>query len=114
MNAAESFAADRVAAGLRRLPWQIGRALLEEPLERRRPRSVQQEPPLLDEEDALAALEGQGRALLGDDDCRTALERQVEDRLRALRIELRGRLVEQQELWLQRERRRQAHALELA
>ena len=62
MNAAEAFAADRVAAGLRRLPRQVRGAVLEEPLERLRLWGVQQEAPLLDEEDALAALEGQATA----------------------------------------------------
>src|SRR5579864_9346269 len=54
------------------------------------------------------------RALLGDDDGGVAAERELEERLRALGIELRGRLVEQEQLRLERERRREAHALQLA
>ena len=39
---------------------------------------------------------------------------QVEERVGGRRVELRGRLVEQQQPWTQRERRRERHALQLA
>ena len=67
---------------------------------------------MLDEEDALAALERQGRPLLRDDDCGAALERQVEDSSAPC-----GSSCEvgssSSRAGLERERRRQADALQL-
>src|SRR5918994_3960189 len=52
--------------------------------------------------------------MLGDDDSSTALERKRDERDRALRVELGGRLVQQKQLRPHRERGRRADALELA
>ncbi len=70
--------------------------------------------PLLEEDDAVGVAERARRALLGDDDARVAAERELEERLRPRGVELRGRLVEQQQLRLERERRGEADALQLA
>ena len=87
--------------------------MLGQPLERLSPRRVEDDPAAVDEKNAVAALEHRPRPLLGDHG-RTPLAGRVEDRPDRLGIELRGGLVEEQELRLERQRRREAHALQLA
>ncbi len=52
--------------------------------------------------------------MLRDDDRRAELQRPVDQREHALGVELGGRLVEQEQLWPEREHRRHADPLELA
>ena len=81
---------------------------------RRRPLGIE----LAERDDAVAALERGRRPLLGDEHRGAALAREpldeVEERLRAAGVELRGGLVEQQQLRLERERRGEADPLQLA
>ncbi len=88
--------------------------MLCEPGERIIARRVEQDAPLLEEEDAVGVAQRVCRALLRDDDARLAAERELEERLGPGRIELRGRLVEQEQLRLERECRGEADALQLA
>jgi hypothetical protein len=75
---------------------------------------IDHDPPVLHEDDAVAALQRQGRPLLGDHDRAAERRREVEQRLRSLGIELRGRLVEQEEPRTKNERRCNTDTLELA
>jgi hypothetical protein len=77
-------------------------------------RCVEGDPALVDEQHAAAALERQRRPLLGDEHRRAELAGDVEDLDRSFRIELRGRLVQDEQLRLEREHRGEADALELA
>src|SRR3989441_7311355 len=85
-----------------------------------RPRRGQlvDEPPFSEEDGAIAELERPGRALLGDQHRRPPLARErareLQEVVGSVRIELRGGLVEQQQPRLERERRGEADALELA
>src|SRR6266545_1661818 len=70
--------------------------------------------PVAQEDDPAGERERQLRALLGDND-RTALcARVLEQRLGRIAVELGRRFVEEQQLWLERERRRKADSLQLA
>ena len=68
---------------------------------------------MVDEEHAVAALERQRGPLLREKDRRAELAGEVEELFGALRIELRGRLVEQEQRGLESEHRGEAHPLEL-
>ena len=70
--------------------------------------------PQLEEEHAVAGAQHAIGALLRHDHRRSCRAGKLDRLLGALRVELRGRLVEQQQLWLQRQHRREADALELA
>ena len=74
---------------------------------------VEPDPALVDEEHAVAALERQRGPLLREEDRRAELAGEVEELFGALRIELRGRLVEQEQRGLEGEHRGEAHSLEL-
>ena len=87
--------------------------MLREPGERLLPRRVQHDPPLLEEENAVADLERPRGPLLREDDGHAETGGQPDERVRSLGIELGGRLVEQKQLRLERERGRQADALQL-
>ena len=93
---------------------RVRRALRGQPLERLRTRGVEEEAALVDEEDARRELERPADAVLGEDDGRAETFDGVEEERGAFGIELRGRLVEQQQLRLERERGREADALQLA
>ena len=88
--------------------------MLREPGDRLIARRVEQHAPAVEERDAVGVRQRERRMLLGEDDRRTDVERMLEEGLRALGIELRRRLVEQQQLRSERERRREAHTLQLA
>ena len=85
-----------------------------QPLERLGARRVEEEAALVDEERRGRELKRPADAVLGEHDGRTEPLDGVEEERGAFGIELRRRLVEEQQLRLQRERRRQADALELA
>ena len=70
--------------------------------------------PVAQEDDAVGERERQLGPLLGDDDRAAVRARVLEERLGGVAVELRRRLVEQQQLRLERERRREADALQLA
>jgi hypothetical protein len=84
-----------------------------QPSERLLTRSVQEKPPLLEEEDTAAELERARRSVLREDNCGTELLDMAEKLVRARRIELRGRLVEEEKPRAERKRGREAHALQL-
>jgi len=69
---------------------------------------------VLEKDDAVGVAKRARRALLRDDDARPTAERELEERLCSCRVELRRRLVEQEQLGLERERRSEADALQLA
>ena len=96
------------------LARQPGRPVATEPGERLVARSVQQDPPALEEEHAVAGAEHAIGPLLRDDDGRARRARELDRLVGALGVELRGRLVEQQQLRPEREHRGEADALELA
>src|SRR5918911_4466833 len=91
--------------------------VLFEPCPRLAGRAVEHERLVVEEQHAIAEGERQDRPLLGDQHGRTLLasesDSEVEERLRAVRVELRGRLVEQQQFRLERQRRGEAHPLQL-
>ena len=97
-----------------RLLLDPGRAVIGKPGERIVARRVEQDATLVEEHDTVGVAQRDRGALLGDDDAGIAAERELEERLRPRRIELRGRLVEQEQLRLERERRGEADALQLA
>ena len=92
----------------------VRRTLRRQPLERFRTRGVEEEAALVDEEDPRRELECPADAMLREHDGRAEPFDGVEEERRAFGIELRGRLVEEQQLRLQRERGCEAHTLELA
>src|SRR5207247_5322075 len=104
--------------GGRRRRLDPGGTMLREPLDRVCLPRVERDPAVLDEENAIAALERQRRPLRGEDDGGAALLRdpqgEVNELLGGLRVELRRRLVEEQQPRLERERRREADPLQLA
>ena len=89
------------------------RAMLLEPGDRLIARRVEQHAPAVEERDAIGVRQRKRRMLLGEDDRRADVERMVEEGLRALGIELRRRLIEQQQLRSECERRGEADALQL-
>src|SRR6266566_338337 len=80
-------------------------------------RAVERQAPPVEEENPVAGLERQGWPLLGQQHRRAALagepQGQLDQRLGGLGVELRRRLVEEQQLRLERQRRSDAHALQL-
>ena len=93
---------------------QVERPVRGEPRERLVARRVEHDAPAVHEEHAVDVRERPCGPLLRDEDrARQALD-EVEERLGRLGIELRGRLVEQQQLRPQRERGRERDALQLA
>src|SRR5205085_3444641 len=76
-------------------------------------RCVEHETALFEEEHAVAGLEYALGALLGDDHGRAGGARELDRVRRAAGVELRGRLVEQEQARLEREHCGQADALEL-
>ena len=88
--------------------------MFRKPLQRRSARRVQHDAAAVQEEHAIAVRERPGRALFGDEHRARQMLDQVEERLCPLGIELRRRLVEQQEPGMQRERRCERHPLQLA
>ena len=98
-------------AGVRGRPGQV-RGI--EPSQRPVAGRVEREPSVLDEEDAVAALQWQRGPLLGNDDRRAKLARQVENRLGSLGVELGGRLVQEQQRGPDRKDGRETGALQLA
>ena len=79
-----------------------------------RPRGVEDDPAAVDEDDARRELECARDAVLGEDDRRPQPLDGVEEERGRLGIELRRRLVEQQQLRLERQCRREADPLQLA
>src|SRR5439155_6605345 len=73
--------------------WRVGRLGLGRP----GGRDLLDDAAVLQEERAVAELERPGRALLGDHDRRASHANQLQERRGPLRVELRGRLVEQEE-----------------
>src|SRR5947207_14948218 len=73
-------------------------------------RAVERQAPPVEEENLVADLERQGRPLLGKQHSHTAVtgepQGQLDQRLGGLGVELRRRLVEEQQLRLERQRRR--------
>ncbi len=88
--------------------------MLGQPRDRLGARRVEHDAAGVHEEHAIGSGEWPRRPLLGDEHgARQALD-QVEERLGGLRVELRRRLVEQQQPGPEGERRREPHALQLA
>ena len=104
----------RAGAGKHGLARQPGRPVATEPDKRLVARSVQQDPPALEEEHAVAGAEHPIGPLLRDDYGHACRPRKLDRLLGALGVELRGRLVQQQQLRPEREHRGEADALELA
>ena len=100
----------RNAGLVREKRWVLPR----QPGQRLRLRCVDRNPPALHEDDSIAALQRQRRSLLGDDDRAPECRGEIEQRLRRLGIELRRRLVEQEQLRTEGERRSDTDPLELA
>ena len=90
------------------------RALRRQPLDRLGARGVEDEAAAVDEEDTRRELERARDAVLGENDRRAEPLDGVEEERGRGRVELRRRLVEQQQLRLERERRGEAHPLQLA
>ena len=97
-----------------RLMREKGRMLTRQPAQSLGLWRIDHDPPVLHEDDAVAALQRKGRPLLGDHDRAAERRREVEQRLRSLGVELRGRLVEQEEPRTESERRCNTDSLELA
>src|SRR5213592_5314086 len=80
-------------------------------------RAIERQAPVLEEQHTVADLERQDRPLLGQQHGRAAVpgksQRQLDQPFGRLRVELRGRLVEQQQLRLERQRRGEADPLQL-
>jgi hypothetical protein len=95
-------------------PRQPRRAVACEPFQRVRLRRVEHDPPLFEEDDAVASVEHAVGTLLGDDHRGTGGAGELDRLLGAFRVELGGRLVEQEQARLQGEHRGEADALELA
>ncbi len=85
-----------------------------EPGDRVVARGVEEYAAALEEDHPVDMGEHHGRPVLGEDDGGAGAERVLEERLGAVGVELRGRLVQQEQARFQRERRGQADALELA
>ncbi len=88
--------------------------MLGEPDERRLARCVERDAAVVHEENAVDVRERARGPLLGDQNRARQLFDQIEERVGGLGVELRGRLVEQQQLRLERERRCKRHTLQLA
>ena len=72
---------------------------------------IQEDAAALEEEHPVATLERQRRPLLGDDDGAVQLDSEIQERLGSVRVELRCRLVEEQERGIERKDGREADAL---
>ena len=94
-------------------PSRPGRAFRGQPLERLRPGSVEDDPALVDEDHPRRELERPRDAVLGEDDRGAEPLHGGEEERRGLGVELRGRLVEEEQLRLKREGGGEAYALEL-
>ena len=88
--------------------------MLVQPRHRFVARGVEDDAAAIEEQDAVGVAQRERGTLLRDDDGGAACERVLEERFRSVGIELRRRLVEEQQLGLERERRREADALQLA
>src|SRR5205807_634929 len=100
---ATELLARAVASGTDRLHGQVVGPVRREPLERVFPAAVEQDPPVFEEEHAVAALERKRGALLDDDDRATELAGKVEQRRRGIGVDLRRGLVEQEQVRFERE-----------
>jgi hypothetical protein len=105
---------DNVIGAGGRLLGRIVGAMLGEPRLGPGRRRVEQHPAALDEEHAVGQPQDSRHPLLGQDDGRPGGRNRREEELRALRVQLRRRLVEQEQLRPQRERRRETDALQLS
>jgi hypothetical protein len=85
-----------------------------QPLARLGGGGVEEEAAALEIEDARRQLEGAADALLGENDRRAESLDRAEEEPRGIRVELRGRLVEQEQVRLEGERRGEGDTLELA
>ncbi len=112
LEAEERRARRRTGLLAGRIRREVPRPPLGEPGERLLAGRVQEKPPALDEEHAVGRRQRTLRPLLREDH-RRATRDGVEQQLGAARVELRGGLIEKQERGPERERRRQADALEL-
>ena len=90
----------------RRGDGQPGRSLVD--------RDVERDASALEEDHAVGEPERTRDAVLAEDDCGTRTAGRVQEGGRSARVELRGRLVEQQERGPERQRSRETHALQLA
>src|SRR5919204_3666708 len=106
--------ADRLGGGKLRVARDPGRAVSREPRQRPVSRHIELQAAAVEEEDAVAGVEHPVRAVLGDDHGSATRARELDQIRSALRIELRGRLVEQQQPRPQRKHRGEADALKLA
>ena len=114
VQAAQRLAVDLAVAEDRRLSGEIaGRFAASHSRAGPRGASSRTRPPSR-KSTRSTALERHRRALLGDDDGPAPLGCEVEERLRAAGVELRRRLVEEQERGPEREDRREADTLQLA
>jgi hypothetical protein len=86
---------------------------VRQPAKRALARCIEQQTPSLEEENPIACIEHPRRPLLGDDDGPAEASGELEQVVGGLRIELRGRLVEEEKLRVEGQRRREADALQL-
>ena len=96
------------------LKRHVCRAVFGEPCARLVDGSVEDKTATIHEEHALRKLERPLDALLGENEGTPEGVQHLEERLRAGRVELRRRLVQQQQVRMHRQSRGQANALELA
>ena len=94
-------------------PSRPARALRRQPLERLGARRVEDDPAAVDEDHPRRELERPRDAVLGEHDRGAEPLDGGEEERRGVGVELRGRLVEQEQLRLEREGGGEAHALEL-
>ena len=96
------------------LVWQIERPVFGQPRDRVVARRIQHDAAAIHEEDAVHVREWARGALLRDDDRALEPLDGVEERVRRRRIDLRRRLVQQEQARLEREGRRECDALKLS
>jgi hypothetical protein len=103
-----------VGVALDRFARKEGRALRRQPAQGVLSSSVEHDSTPIEENHPVGTLERQRRTLLRDDDGAAELDGVVEERFGAVRVELRGRLVEQQQRRAEGKRGGHADALQLA
>jgi hypothetical protein len=90
---------------------KVERAVRGEPIDSRVARRVELDPAGVEKEHTVGARERSGRTLLGDEHGARQARNELEELVGCGRVELRRRLVEQEQSRPERECRREAHAL---
>src|SRR5262249_28356193 len=100
------------------LPWRKGGPARLQPGDRLVDRGIERDRSMVEEENAVGVLQCTGGTLLGEDDGGPAFARErgdeLDERVGDVRVELRRRLVEEEQPRPERERRGEADALQLA